>query len=212
MRSLGFFIILGVCAVVGSNSMTANGKGKDKPTPKVELKVKVGEAAPTFESTDEAGAAFKSSDVVGKKIVVLFFYPADFASNSVAEVRGFQEEIDNLNKQGAVVVGVSGDSASTHKLFKAYYKLPFALLADEKGDVAKAFGIPVGPGGKSPTINAKDERASADRAVTLERWTVVIDKAGKIAAADPVPSPIKGATISGEAKRVAELIKKLDTK
>src|SRR6266849_4454878 len=126
MRLLGFILILGVFTGVGSDSMIANGKGKDKR--KVELKVKVGEVAPAFDSINEAGKPFKSTDLVGKKIVVLFFYPSDFTANSVAQVRGFQEEIDNLSKQGAVVIGVSGDSASTHTLFKAYYKLPFTLL------------------------------------------------------------------------------------
>jgi peroxiredoxin Q/BCP len=205
MRSLGFCFVLGVLAIVGSDSVVAKGKGKDKPKPKVELKVKVGEDAPAFESLDESGKSFKSSDMVGKKVIVLYFYAADFNGNAVAEARAFQDDLDKLDK--AVLIGVSGDSPATHKLFKAYYKLGFTLLADEKGDVANAFGVPVGKGGKSPTINAKDEKGEADRGVTLDRWTVVIDKAGKIAAIGPIPkSP------SDEAKRVADIVKKLDTK
>ena len=202
--------LLGALALVinGLPSAVAQGKvkgkGKDKAKTKAELKVKVGDLAPAFESVDESGKPFKSNDVVGKKIVVLYFYPADFTGAGVAQARGFQEEMENFNSRGVLVVGISGDSVSTHKLFKAYYKLPFSVLADEKGEVAELFGVPVKDGGKSPTINEKEEKGSADRGVTIEGWTLVIDKAGKIAAADKVGKA------SGDAKRVAEIVKKLD--
>jgi peroxiredoxin Q/BCP len=200
--------LLGVLGLVVNGFPSAvaqgKGKGKDKAKTKAELKVKVGDLAPAFESVDESGKPFKSNNVVGKKIVVLYFYAADFTGTGAARARGFQEEMENLNSRGALVVGVSGDSVSTHKLFKAYYKLPFTLLADEKGEVAKLFGVPVKEGGKSPTINEKEEKGSADRGVTIENWTLIIDKAGTIAAADKVGKA------SGDAKRVAEIVKKLD--
>ena len=207
-----------VCFVLGALGLVINGpasavaqgkgkgKGKKKVEPKVELKVKVGDTAPAFESVDESGKPFKSSTVIGKNIVVLYFYPADFTGTGAAQARGFQEEMETLNNRGALVVGVSGDSVSTHKLFKAYYKLPFTLLADEKGEVAKLFGVPVKDGGKSPTINEKEEKGSANRGVTIESWTFVIDKAGKVAAADKVGKA------GGDAKRVAEILKELDAK
>jgi peroxiredoxin Q/BCP len=204
--------LLGALGLVinGSASAVAQGKGKGKNKkkvePNVELKVKVGDTAPAFESVDESGKPFKSSDLVGKKVVVLYFYAADFTGTGAAQARGFQEEMENLDSRGALVVGVSGDSVSTHKLFKAYYNLPFTLLADEKGDLAKLFGVPVKDGGKSPTINEKKEKGSADRGVTIESWTLVIDKSGKIAAADKVGKA------GGDAKRVAEIVGKLDTK
>ena len=205
----GCFLLCALGLVMsGSPSAVAQGKvkgkGKDKAKTKAELKVKVGDTAPAFESVDESGKPFKSSNVVGKKNVVLYFYPADFTGAGAAQARGFQEEMENLNSRSVLVVGVSGDLASTHKLFKAYYKLSFTLLADEKGEVAKLFGVPVKEGGKSPTINEKEEKGSADRGVTIENWTLVIDKAGKIAAADKVGKA------SGDAKRVAEIVKKLD--
>jgi peroxiredoxin Q/BCP len=210
MRLLGKWVagcfLLAALGLVINGSPLAVAQGKDKAKKKAELKVKVGDTAPAFESVDEAGKPFKSSDVVGKKIVVLFFYPADFTGNGAAQARGYQDEMKGLDAWGALVVGVSGDSASTHKLFKTYYKLPFTLLADEKGEVANLFGVPVGPGGKSPTINEKEEKGTVDRGVTIDRWTLVIDKAGKIAAADKVGKA------GGDAKRVAEIVKKLDAK
>lgn len=208
--SIAGCFILAAVGLLFCGSDHAIAKGKGKPKPKVELKVKVGDAAPAFESVDDAGKPVKSSDLIGKKIIVLYFYPSDFTGNGVAQARGYQDEFDNLTKAGAIVVGVSGDSADTHKLFKAYYKLSFTLLADEKGDAAKAFGIPVGKGGKSPTINAKDEKSEASRGVTIERWTVVIDKEGKIAAIDAVPPP--KSSIGDDGKRVLAIVKKLDAK
>ncbi|MBI1830984.1 MAG: peroxiredoxin [Planctomycetes bacterium] len=190
----------------GTETLAAKGKDKKKPDPKIELKIKVGDAVPAFEGVDDEGKPFKSSDIVGKKPVVLFFYPADGTADSVAQVFGYRDEIEKLTGAGAVVVGVSGDAVATHTLFKAYYKLPFSLVSDEKGDIAKAFGIPVTKGGKSPTIDAKNEKGSADRGVTIARVTLVIDKAGKVVAADRVGKA------GDDAKRVAELVKKLGTK
>ncbi len=186
-------------AYLGSTPAAAQGKKK-------ELKVKVGDKAPAFESVDENGKPFKSSDIVGKKIVVLYFYPADFTGGCTKQACGFRDDIEKLNSKGVVVIGVSGDSVDTHKLFKAHEKLPFTLLADEKGDLAKTFGVPVGKGGESPTINEKGEKGKAPRGATISRYTIVIDKAGNVAAADAVSDA------GGDAKRIAELVKKLDGK
>ena len=86
--------------------------------------------------------------MVGKKIVVLYFYPADFTGGCTTQACGFRDDIEKLGSKGVMVIGVSGDSVETHKLFKAHHKLPFTLLADEKGEIAKKFGVPVGKGGR----------------------------------------------------------------
>jgi len=202
--ALGCLFLAALALVVSSHAAVGAQKGKEKK--KVELKVKVGDTAPAFESVDDTGKPFKSSDVVGKKILVLYFYPADFTGGCTAQACGFRDEIEKLSSKGVQVVGVSGDSVETHKLFKSHHKLNFPLLADEKGTVAKTFGVPVGKGGESPTINEKGEKGKAPRGVTIQRWTIVIDKAGKVAAIDQV------AAAGGDAKRIAELVKSLDTK
>ncbi|MBM3994636.1 MAG: redoxin domain-containing protein [Planctomycetes bacterium] len=207
MACLTRWVLVAVIACVGfagATSVSAKGKDKKKPEQTLALKVKLGEAMPAFEGVDEGGKPVKSSDLVGKKPVVLFFFPADGTGDSVAQVLGYRDEMEKLS--GAIVIGVSGDAVMTHKLFKSYYKLPFTLVSDEKGDIAKAFGVPVTKGGKSPTIDAKNEKGSADRAVTIARVTLVIDKTGKLAAADRVGKA------GDDAKRVAEIVKKLDTK
>ena len=64
------------------------------------------------------------------------------------------------------------------KLYKENKKLPFTLLADEKGEIAKAFGVPFGKGGE---YKVKDLDYTAKRGVTIQRWTFIINKQGKIA-------------------------------
>src|SRR3954462_7891230 len=125
--------ILGILGLVTGGSI---GQDKAKEKKKVESKVKVGDKAPAFESVDESGKPFKSSDVVGKKVVVLYFYPADFTGGCTKQACGFRDDVEKLNSKGVTVIGVSGDSVATHKLFKSHHKLNFPLLADEKGTVA----------------------------------------------------------------------------
>ncbi len=166
---------------------------------------KVGDKAPAFKSVDENGKPWKSSDHIGKKVVVLYFYPADFTGGCTAQACGFRDDIEKFGKN-VEVVGVSGDSVKTHMMFKAHHKLPFTLLADEKGAVAKLFGVPTKAGGNSPAINEKGDKVSMPRGVTILRYTVVIDKQGNIAAIDQVKAA------GGDAKRVIELVKKLTAK
>ena len=86
-----------------------------------------------------------------------------------------------LEGKGVEVVGVSGDSVKNHQIFKAVHKLPFTLLADQKGSVAKKFGVPVTEGVK--TFKTKDENGNPvelTRGCTIARWTFVIGKDGKI--------------------------------
>ncbi len=150
------------------------------PTSLAAAEVNVGDPAPSFSALDETGKTWKSEDHVGKKILVVYFYPADFTGGCTRQACGFRDDMKKLTAQGVEVVGVSGDSASTHAKFKEAYKLPFTLLADSEGSVAKAFGVPAGKGGKiTRTIQGKDEVLK--RGVTIRRWTFVIGKDGKIA-------------------------------
>jgi peroxiredoxin Q/BCP len=196
--------MLAALGLVLSTSASVDAKDKVKTKPKVELKVKVGDPAPAFESVDESGKAFKSGDVVGKKIVVLYFYPADFTGGCTKQACGFRDDSKALTGMGAVVLGVSGDSVANHKLFKDDFKLNFGLLADEKGDVAKAFGIPVNAGGKANGKKENGDAIEVIQGVRIARWTVVIGLDGKIAAIDSVSNA------AGDSKRIQDLVKKLE--
>ncbi len=194
LRGSGLVLgVLGMLALIGGGWLSAG--GQEGP--------KVGDKAPAFASTDEQGKAWKSSDYVGRKIVVLYFYPADFTGGCTRQACGFRDDIEKLQDKGVAVVGISGDSPVTHSLFKAHHKLPFTLLADEKGEVAQKFGVPVKAGGKSPTINARGEKGTAPRGVTIQRYTVVIDRGGNIAAR------YKVGDASGDSKKILETVERL---
>jgi peroxiredoxin Q/BCP len=171
---------------------TANAQEKSK-----EAGVKVGDSAPTFESTDDQGKTWKSTDHVGKKIVVVYFYPASLTSGCTKQACGFRDDMKKFSAKNVEVVGVSGDAVTNQQLFKKTHNLNFTLLADEDGAVAKKLGIPTGKGGEF-----KYDNQALKRGVTAERWTVVIGKDGKIIHKELVRNP------AGDSKRVMEIIEK----
>ncbi len=144
----------------------------------------VGAAAPEFEVLDDQGETWKSADHYGKKIVVVYFYPADMTGGCTAQACAFRDDLGKLTDKGVIVVGVSGDSVENHQLFKRAHQLNFPLLADVDGKVADAFGVPKTVGEK--TVKAEIEGKSYDlvRNVTTKRYTFVIDRDGKIAYKD----------------------------
>lgn len=101
--------------------------------------LKAGDKAPDFESVDQDGNPIKLSDFAGKK-VVLYFYPKDNTPGCTAESCNLRDNYKALQDQGYVVLGVSGDSAKSHKKFIEKYELPFPLVADEDKSVHNAFG------------------------------------------------------------------------
>lgn len=206
MRSLfGLAAFAAAISILGlSTDVFSQDKGK-KEKAKAELKVKIGDSAPKFEGVDENGKTWKSEEHVGKKVLVVYFYPADFTGGCTAQACGFRDDIEKLSGKGVEVVGVSGDTAETHAAFKKHHKLPFTLLADDKGDIAKTFGVPVGKGGKA-TFKDDGKVTEFTRRVTISRYTVVIDKDGKVAAIDAVSK-------AGEdPKRVADIVNKIASK
>lgn len=102
---------------------------------------KVGDKAPLVEGTDQDGKAWKLSDDVGKKVVLLYFYPKDDTPGCTKEACGFRDSIDALKSEGVEVIGVSFDSGESHLKFISKYKLNFPLLADTDGKIADAYGV-----------------------------------------------------------------------
>jgi len=145
---------------------------------KVDLKV--GDQAPQFDATDDQGNGWKSTDHVGKKVLVVYFYPADLTGGCTKQACGFRDDAKELTEKGVEVVGISGDSVSNHQLFKKVHSLPFTLLADEEGVLAKKFGVPLKQGGVFNFKDADGQQHQLTRGVTASRWTFVIAKDGKI--------------------------------
>lgn len=100
----------------------------------------VGDMAPSFSGTDQNGQVVKSSDYIGKQIVLLYFYPKDFTGGCTKEACGFRDRLGDLQKDNVVVIGVSFDTADSHKSFAAKYGLGFTLLADPMGTIVDAYG------------------------------------------------------------------------
>jgi len=145
-----------------------------------DVSLNVGDKAPTFEALDDTGKPWKSSDHVGKKIVVVYFYPADCTGGCTKQAQGYRDDMKVLAEKGVEVIGVSGDTAKNHELFKKQQNLNFALLADTDGKVAKAFGVPHTLGEKSVKATIGGEEFTLTRTATAQRWTFVIGKDGKI--------------------------------
>lgn len=100
--------------------------------------LKLGEEAPTFNLPDQKGALHSLSDYRGKWLV-LYFYPKDGTPGCTTEACAFRNDIATIQEMGAVVVGISEDSIDSHERFTKKYHLPFTLLADDNGEVAKAY-------------------------------------------------------------------------
>src|SRR5207244_3505075 len=109
------------------------------------------------------------------------FYPADLTGGCTKQACGFRDDFKKLTDKGVTVIGVSGDSASNHQLFKKIHNLSFTLLADEDGSVAKKFGVPLKAGDVFKTKDLDGNEIKLKRGVTAARWTFIIDKEGKIA-------------------------------
>jgi len=102
---------------------------------------KAGDAAPTFTGTDQDGKTVQLADSIGKKVVLLYFYPKDFTGGCTKEACGFRDRMGDLQKDNVQVIGVSFDSADSHKQFIAKYNLNFMLLADPDGKIADLYGV-----------------------------------------------------------------------
>jgi thioredoxin-dependent peroxiredoxin len=94
----------------------------------------VGSAAPEFSLPSQEGTPVSLKDYRGKW-VVLYFYPKDFTSGCTIEAHNFQRDLDQYEKKNAVIIGVSVDSADSHKQFCAKEGLNFKLLADTEDKV-----------------------------------------------------------------------------
>jgi len=128
--------------------------------------LKAGDRAPDFDLPTDNGQV-RLSDLKGK-VVVLYFYPKDDTSGCTAEAIGFSEAAEDFRKAGAVVIGVSKDSAKSHGKFRQKYDLKVELGADPEGEVVERYGVWV------------EKSLYGRKYMGIERATFLIDRAGVI--------------------------------
>ena len=100
-----------------------------------------GDVVPNFTSIDTKGNPFNSASIVGKKPVVLYFYPKDNTPGCTVQACNIRDNYALLQQNGIHIVGVSADSVSSHQKFQDKFSLPFPLIADENKSVIEAFGV-----------------------------------------------------------------------
>ena len=106
----------------------------------IELKLLVGDKAPTFTVATSGGGKISLADYLGKN-VILYFYPRDDTPGCTKEACAFRDGFADFKKKGAVIFGVSPDSVKSHDKFVEKFKLPFTLLADEDKKIVEAYGV-----------------------------------------------------------------------
>jgi thioredoxin-dependent peroxiredoxin len=102
----------------------------------------VGDRVPDITLQAHDGSTVRLADMIGKRPVVLFFYPKDDTPICTKEACAFRDAYETFSAAGAEVIGISSDSGASHRAFAARHKLPFLLASDADGSLRKAFGVP----------------------------------------------------------------------
>jgi peroxiredoxin Q/BCP len=126
--------------------------------------IKLGDYIPDFSLKDQDGNLFKISNYLGKKKLVIFFYPQDGSLNCTREACYFRDLSDVFDEADAVLIGISSQSVESHKEFAERNRLKYTLLSDNENTVRKLFGVPGRVFGLIPG-----------------RVTYVADRSGKVA-------------------------------
>ena len=125
--------------------------------------IKIGSTIPPFTLLDQNDQTFDIKSVLGKKNLVIYFYPKDDTPGCTKEACSFRDQFDVFTDADAVIIGISGQSVESHRKFAEKHKLRFTLLSDEGNTVRKLFGVPTNFLGLLPG-----------------RVTYVADKTGKV--------------------------------
>jgi peroxiredoxin Q/BCP len=129
--------------------------------------LKEGQPAPDFTLPRDGEGTISLSEFKGRK-VILYFYPKDDTPGCTTESCNFRDNITNLNKLGAQVIGVSKDSVASHNKFRDKFQLNFPLASDTEGTVCEAYGV------------WKEKSMYGKKYMGIERSTFLIDEKGRI--------------------------------
>ena len=132
------------------------------------MALNIGDPAPDFSMPADSEGSAALRDFRGRKLV-LYFYPKDDTPGCTTEAQAFRDALDDFDRAGAAILGVSPDTPARHDRFKAKHSLPFALGSDEDHSVAEAYGVWV------------EKRMYGRVYMGIERSTFLIDEDGRIA-------------------------------
>lgn len=139
----------------------------------------IGSEIKNFAANDDTGEIWSAAEHIGKKNIVVYFYPAAMTGGCTAQACSYRDLSTSLDEADAIVVGVSGDSVKGLSLFKEAHNLNFPLLSDPNGSIASLFGVPTRDGGSlEREIGGKTH--TLFRNLTTSRWTFIIGKDGKV--------------------------------
>jgi peroxiredoxin Q/BCP len=158
-----------VCLLAVALGACAKSEQPQGSAPAPEGPLAEGTPAPSIETTAHSGEHVSLAALRGKP-VVLYFYPKDDTSGCTKEACEIRDAWQKFQDAGAVVLGVSTDDNASHVAFAQKYKLPFLLLPDPGGAIAKAYGVPL-------------------RLGMAKRVTFIIDRQGKITKVFPDVNP-----------------------
>ena len=141
---------------------------------------------PEFSLKDQHGNWFHSGEHLGKKPLVIFFYPKDFTPGCTAEACLFRDHYEEFTDAGALVIGISSDSQVSHQSFALKHRLPYVLLSDPKKEVRRKFRV------ENRLLN-----------LLPGRETFVVDRTGKIIMS------FEGMRATGHVNRALRALEKL---
>ena len=105
-------------------------------------KILIVDMIPSFTLKDQNGNEFDISSLLGRKKLVIFFYPQDGSLNCTREACYFRDLADVFDEADAIVIGISSQSVESHKEFAERNMLKYTLLSDNENKVRKLFGVP----------------------------------------------------------------------
>ena len=105
------------------------------------VKIKIGDIAPNFTLQSNIGEAVSLSQFLGKKNVVLFFYPRDEGPTCCKEAEAFRDNYEAFKDSNSEVIGISAQSVESHKSFANNHNLQYVLLSDADNTIRKLYGV-----------------------------------------------------------------------
>lgn len=100
-----------------------------------------GDHAPEFEFQDNQGKIFHLSSLIGKKKIVVYFYPKDFTPGCTIEAEEFSRDYDHFKKDNIEIIGISPDTDESHVKFREKMKIPYMLASDMQNEISKKYGV-----------------------------------------------------------------------